>query len=43
MPQSFSGENMKETDHFKNLSVHVIILKWILKKRDKGVDWNQLA
>jgi hypothetical protein len=36
--------NLRERGHFENLVVDErIILKWIFKKWDRGMDWSDLA
>jgi hypothetical protein len=41
--QGFSGEN-REGDHFEDPGIDGrIILKWILEKWDRGIDWIDLA
>jgi hypothetical protein len=35
--------NSEGTIQFGNLAIDIIIIKYILKKKDKGVDWINLA
>jgi hypothetical protein len=40
----FSWENVRERDHLKDLSIDGrLILKWISKQWDGGMDWIDLA
>jgi hypothetical protein len=38
------GRNLKERDHLENPGIYGrIILKYMVKKWDRGMDWTELA